>query len=98
MGTPKLIGAVTLAIAMLAATWIVHADSTLTDAQVRQAIIKESIASYPGRCPCPYNIMSNGRACGGRSAYSRPGGYSPVCFPADVTAEMINEYRKVHGG
>ena len=33
-----------------------------------------------GRCDCPYDLMRNGRLCGGRSAYSRPGGRSPVCY------------------
>jgi hypothetical protein len=26
--------------------------------------------------------MRNGRACGGRSAYSRPGGAAPLCYPS----------------
>lgn len=30
-------------------------------------------------CACPDDSMRNGRACGGRSAYSRPGGASPLC-------------------
>jgi SH3-like domain-containing protein len=64
-----------------------------TNAQIVQAIIAGSLASYRGRCPCPYNIMSNGRRCGGRSAYSRPGGHSPICYPQDVTASMIAAYR-----
>lgn len=33
-----------------------------------------------GRCDCPYDLMRNGRLCGGRSAYSRPGGRNPVCY------------------
>ncbi|PZO74558.1 MAG: SH3 domain-containing protein [Mesorhizobium amorphae] len=35
---------------------------------------------YVGTCDCPYDRMRNGRACGGRSAYSRPGGRSPQCY------------------
>lgn len=35
---------------------------------------------YTGRCECPYDLMKNGRACGGRSAYSRPGGHKPRCY------------------
>lgn len=35
---------------------------------------------YVGTCDCPYDLMRNGRRCGGRSAYSRPGGRSPQCF------------------
>jgi hypothetical protein len=69
-----------------------------TDAQVRQAIIQESLASYPGSCPCPYNTDRAGRSCGRRSAYSRPGGYAPVCYASDVTAEMMQQYRASHGG
>ncbi len=69
-----------------------------TDTQIKRVIIQESLASYPGPCPCPYNIMRNGRACGRRSAYSRPGGYSPVCYESDVTPEMIRHYRATHPG
>jgi len=68
-----------------------------TDAEVKQAIIQESLASYTGPCPCPYNRMRNGRACGKVSAYSKPGGYSPVCYASDVTAQMIAVYRQTHG-
>ena len=67
-----------------------------TDAEVRDLIIKESIQSYPGNCPCPYNTMKNGRSCGGRSAYSKPGGRSPLCFPQDVTDQMVQAYRAQH--
>lgn len=35
---------------------------------------------YVGTCDCPYDVMRNGRLCGGRSAYSRPGGREPVCY------------------
>jgi SH3-like domain-containing protein len=68
--------------------------SNPTDGQIIQALISRSLANYLGRCPCPYNTMSNGRRCGGRSAYSRPGGRSPLCYPQDVSAEMIADFRK----
>lgn len=32
----------------------------LSDAEVKRQIIQESINSYPGNCPCPYNRASNG--------------------------------------
>uniref|UniRef100_I2Q055 Uncharacterized protein n=1 Tax=Desulfovibrio sp. U5L TaxID=596152 RepID=I2Q055_9BACT len=67
-----------------------------TDAEVRDLIIKASVQSYPGNCPCPYNTMRNGRACGGRSAYSRPGGRSPLCYPKDVSDQMVKAYRTQH--
>ncbi len=67
-----------------------------TDAEVRDLIIKESIQSYPGNCPCPYNTMKNGRSCGGRSAYSKPGGRSPLCYPKDISDQMVKAYRAQH--
>jgi len=66
------------------------------DAQVKKAIVQESIDSYPGNCPCPYSTASNGSRCGRRSAYSRPGGYAPICYPSDVTQDMIREWRENH--
>ncbi len=68
----------------------------LTDSQIVRLIIKDSIASYPGNCPCPYNAARNGSMCGGRSAYSRPGGYSPICYAHDVSKKMIADYRREH--
>ena len=35
---------------------------------------------YVGTCDCPYDQMRNGRSCGGRSAYSKPGGRKPKCY------------------
>lgn len=49
-------------------------QGTVSDDQIAQEIIKESIASYPGPCACPYNHARNGSSCGRRSAYSRTGG------------------------
>jgi hypothetical protein len=68
----------------------------LSDAQIKQILIDESIAAYSGNCPCPYSTMSNGRKCGRRSAYSRPGGEAPLCYAKDVTAEMVQAYREAH--
>lgn len=73
------------------------ADKSISDDEVRQLIIKESIASYPGNCPCPYNTARNGSRCGKRSAYSRAGGYSPLCYPSDVTDKVVEDYRQQYG-
>lgn len=67
--------------------------SAMTDAQIRSALIQQSIASTPGNCPCPFNTAANGSRCGKRSSYSRGGGYSPICYPEDVTLEMVRQYR-----
>ena len=85
------------ALAMLAASPSPgSARSNLSDAQIRQRIIQESIDSYPGNCPCPYNVARNGSRCGGRSAYSRAGGYAPYCYPGDVSGTQVQEYRRTH--
>jgi hypothetical protein len=64
-----------------------------TDAQIKQRIVRESIASYAGSCPCPYNTDRAGRRCGARSAYTRPGGAAPICYASDVTPEMVRAAR-----
>lgn len=73
-----------------------YADNKLTDEEVAAILIQESIRNYSGNCPCPYNVMKSGRRCGGYSAYSKPGGKSPLCYQEDVTAEMINAWRAEH--
>ncbi|MFA3762564.1 hypothetical protein V1951_01715 [Yersinia sp. 2544 StPb PI] len=65
-----------------------------SDDHVKQMIINESIESYPGNCPCPFNSASNGSSCGKRSAWSRAGGYSPICYKKEVTKEMVTEWRE----
>jgi hypothetical protein len=72
------------------------ASKKKSDAQVKQVLIDESIAAYPGNCPCPYNRASNGSRCGRRSAYSREGGAAPLCYPKDVTQEMVQAWRDEH--
>ena len=67
-----------------------------SEAEVKQSIIRQSIAAYPGPCACPYNTDRAGRRCGGRSTYSRPGGYAPTCYPADVTEAQIREWRQAN--
>lgn len=65
-----------------------------SDEGIKKEIIRESISKYPGNCPCPYNLDKAGRKCGKRSAYSKPGGYSPVCYVSDVTKKMLEDYKK----
>jgi hypothetical protein len=72
-------------------------EAVLTVAAVAALIVQASRDQYHagGRpCACPDDSMRNGRACGGRSAYSRPGGAAPLCYPSDVTAAMIDSYRQ----
>jgi hypothetical protein len=66
----------------------------VSDDTIRQQLVQEAIAQYSGSCPCPYNVDRGGRRCGGRSAYSRPGGESPYCYASDVPAYAIEAYRE----
>jgi len=69
---------------------------TLSDDEIRQMIVNESRAAYyaTGRpCACPDDLARNGSHCGGRSAYSRPGGASPLCYVSDVTKDQIEAYK-----
>ena len=60
--------------------------------KIIQEIIYNSISSYDGKCACPYQGTSNGSRCGKRSAYSKPGGYEPLCFPKDITEDIVNAF------
>lgn len=66
----------------------------ISDAVIIQRIIAASLASYPGSCACPYSTDRGGRRCGKRSAYSKPGGYAPICYREDVTKAMIDAVRR----
>jgi hypothetical protein len=71
-------------------------EVALTAAAIAAIIVQASRDQYHagGRpCACPDDTMRNGRACGGRSAYSRPGGAAPLCYPTDVTTAMIESYK-----
>jgi hypothetical protein len=65
----------------------------LSDDKIKVLLIQESVSAYPGNCPCPYYTDRAGRQCGKRSAWSKPGGYSPLCYPSDVTSQMLENYR-----
>ena len=93
----RIIGAVAAFIILSACPAL--AREALSDAQVWQAIIEDSIARYQATghpCACPYNPARNGSRCGARSAYSRPGGASPLCFDRDVSDGMVADWRRAH--
>jgi hypothetical protein len=49
----------------------------LTDGQARDLMIKASIASFKGACPCPYSFTAEGLRCGTQSAWSKKFGTGP---------------------
>lgn len=60
--------------------------------EIVRLIIERSIQNYAGSCPCPYNVDRGGRSRGRRSAWSKPGGASPICYEGDVTAAMVRSF------
>lgn len=90
-------------ILFLLATALIFASSEVSakivqvsDDAIKEKIIEQSLQRYynnHGPCACPYDTTRNGRSCGRRSAYSRPGGESPICYKEDVTKQMIQDYK-----
>lgn len=73
------------------------AEIALTAATIAAILIQASRNQYHATghpCACPDDLMRNGRRCGGNSAHSRAGGAAPLCYPRDVSADMIEAYRK----
>lgn len=96
MSKRRIVAALLLASLLSTRASALAQNARLTDEQVRRALIRESIAAYDGRCPCPYQRDSRGRACGRRSAWSREGGEAPYSYPNDVPDEAVAEWRRAH--
>lgn len=60
---------------------------------IASEIISQSINEYASNCPCPYNVDSQGNLCGDRSAYSRYGGYTPICYVTDITNTELEQHK-----
>jgi hypothetical protein len=73
------------------------ARAALTAAAIAALLVQTSRQAYYATghpCACPDDLMRNGRRCGNKGAYRRPGGASPLCYAADITPGMIAKYRK----
>lgn len=96
MNNSKIVVSLTLAMSLF---WVGASEAKISnqsDDQIRQLIIEDSIASYPGVCACPFNAARNGSSCGRRSAWSKQGGYAPVCYKKEVSKEMVDDWRNSH--
>ena len=58
----------------------------------KKSMVRLSLNSYSGNCPCPYNTMRNGRPCAGRSAYTKPGGVAPYCYERDISDKAADSW------
>ncbi|WP_419720697.1 hypothetical protein [Lelliottia amnigena] len=85
---------------ILAACWVFNMGNVMakshsvSDSEIKDKVIAESIASYPGVCACPFNRARNGSACGRRSAWSKAGGYAPLCYKNEVTDDRVKQWRE----
>ena len=86
-----------ITLALLSSTVFAQPYQRLTDEKIRYQIIQQSIAQYPGPCACPYSVARNGSSCGNRSAFSKPGGYDPICYPQQISQEQIYQHRRQTG-
>jgi hypothetical protein len=87
------------AFAVAVFAFVLTAPALADDNAVRQQIIQSSVNDYRATgypCACPYNTARNGSRCGNRSAYSRPGGAAPLCYPKDITDQMVRDWKKQH--
>jgi hypothetical protein len=86
-----------LAVAVAGGAYWLLKPGGLSDAEVRQQMIEESIAAYQASgspCACPFNLMRDGRLCGEFSAYRQPGAAAPLCYPEDVADTAVRERRQ----
>lgn len=54
------------------------------------AIMRAMHKSGGGNCECPDYSASDGKSCGGRSSYSRPGGDIIFCYINDLNGYNID--------
>jgi len=64
---------------------------TTSPAPYNNQISEDEYLAHIGNCPCPYNIDKAGNLCGKRSAWCRPGGYSPACDLTKIPQEIIED-------
>ena len=68
----------------------------LSDDRTKDKILAEAQGRYPNRCVCPYMTRdARGRSCKGRHEAVATG-HPPVCYPRQVTAAMVNDWRRRH--
>jgi len=59
---------------------------------IEQEVVNWAIANYNSACPCPFSLNSFGDQCGAQSAWALKALNAPVCYPSEVTTDMIANY------
>lgn len=57
-------------------------------------IMRAMHKNQSGNCECPDYYASDGKSCGGRSSYSRPGGDIIFCYINDLNGYDIDAFYK----
>ena len=72
----------------------------MSDAQVRQRIIRDSISSFHGACPCPYSRVRDRKGHLVKCGHSEYGsqGTDMRCYPRDVSDADVDAWRSDHSG
>jgi hypothetical protein len=77
-------------------------NGEFSDDTIRKMMIEENKKAYfkkmrrrgnAGTCPCPYSMNRAGQECGDSSAYIKPGGESPWCFPKDISQKDLDSWK-----
>lgn len=90
-----------LLIILILAPVTTHAElnvALLTDEEISHLLIQQSVAGYDGKCPCPEHADRLGKRWGVRSARFNNIPHQPLCYPSDVTPDMIENFRVFHLG
>ena len=85
--------AILIALVMTFSNQVLADRFLMTDEEIIQTIIYQSIASYPGTSVPPYYRFNNGSRCGNQGAYSKISGCYTICLKRDVTREIIDKFR-----
>ena len=62
--------------------------------KINQLFIGAALATMAPAVNAAQTPAWNGSSCGGRSAWSKAGGYSPICYKKEVTKEMVKAWRQ----
>ena len=71
--------------------------ASMTDTEVRHAIVHESRVRYANICACPYAVRNHAKICNAGSGMARHIDVTPVCHSKDVTEQMMKDWRERNG-
>lgn len=88
----KLIGFLSVFVMILTSFGVQAVKRPMSDQQIKEVIVKGSVNSYTGECPCPYSTDNKGKKCGDNSEYFQAPG-DIFCYPEDVSNQQVFEFR-----